>query len=216
MAVHPTSDSDEVLTRLPAEQSREPRPIGRERIVRVTEARLRAGVEVRVADICAEAEVSPALIYKYFTDRDDLIAEAYGRIIMGFIDADRRDLRENVDFRTPALEEQLRAFIRVRLSQTRDDERWTRLEALAHGRVNPGVAKRVGAVRQEFVDELAGMALVARPGWDAMQARSFAILALGMSIGLTAMTDIELEDGEREALSSMWAGLLQAPFRPSA
>lgn len=189
------------------------RPIGRERIVRVTEARLRAGKEVRVADICAEADVSPALIYKYFTDREDLIAEAYGRIITQFIAVDRAEIRQGIDLRAPGLPETLAAFIRVRLARERDEERWTRLEALAHGRVNPGVTQRIAAQRRELVDDLAGMALAAEPSWDATQARAFAVLAFGMSVGLTAMTDLELEDFEREALSRMWAVLLSAPFQ---
>lgn len=191
----------------------EPRPIGRERIVRVTEARLRAGAEVRVADICAEADVSPALIYKYFTDREDLIAEAYGRIISGFITLDRDEIRRGIDLSDPVLPQTLAAFIRARLARERDEERWTRLEALAHGRVNPGVTQRIADQRRELVDELAGMALAAEPSWDATQARAFAVLAFGMSVGLTAMTDLELEDFEREALSTMWAALLAAPFQ---
>ena len=189
------------------------RPIGRERIVRVTEARLRAGQEVRVADICAEASVSPALIYKYFTDREDLIAEAYGRIVTAFIAMDREEIRRGIDLAAPTLPETLAAFIRARLARERDEERWTRLEALAHGRVNPGVTKRIAAQRRELVDELAGMALAAEPTWDATQARAFAVLAFGMSVGLTAMTDLEVEDFEREALSRMWAALLSSPFQ---
>ena len=181
--------------------------------MRVTEARLRAGQEVRVADICAEADVSPALIYKYFTDREDLIAEAYGRIIARFIALDRDEIREGIDLSAPELPETLATFIRSRLSRERDDERWTRLEALAHGRVNPGVTQRIADLRRELVDELAGMALEAEPTWDATQARAFAFLAFGMSVGLTAMTDLELEDFEREALSKMWAGLLSSPFQ---
>lgn len=192
------------------------RPIGRERIVRVTESRLREGREIRVADICAEAEVSPALIYKYFTDRDDLIAEAYGRIVTEFAKEDRAALRGHLDLRSPQAAEQLMTFIRERLTDEKDSERWTRLESLAHGRVNPGVTRRISSVRRELIDELAGMALVANPSWDATQARAFAVLALGMAVGLTAMAEPELEDFEREALTRMWAALLQAPFRPSA
>lgn len=187
--------------------------MGRERIVRATEARLRAGQEVRVADICAEADVSPALIYKYFTDREDLIAEAYGRIVTAFIAMDREEIRRGIDLAAPTLPETLAAFIRARLARERDEERWTRLEALAHGRVNPGVTKRIAAQRRELVDELAGMALAAEPTWDATQARAFAVLAFGMSVGLTAMTDLEVEDFEREALSRMWAALLSSPFQ---
>lgn len=195
------------------ERAGDARPIGRERIVRVTEARLRAGQEVRVADICAEADVSPALIYKYFADREDLIAEAYGRIIAQFIALDRDEIRRGIDLRDPALPEALATFIRARLARERDEERWTRLEALAHGRVNPGVTQRIADLRRDLVDELAGMALAAEPSWDAPQARAFAVLAFGMSVGLTAMTDLELEDFEREAISRMWAVLLAAPFQ---
>lgn len=195
--------------------AREPdaRPIGRERIVRVTEARLRAGQEVRVADICAEADVSPALIYKYFADREDLIAEAYARIFAGFAREDIAAISSEIDLAADDVEEQLARFMERILDPARDSARWARLEALAHGRTNPGVAARIGAVREQLVDELAGMALAARPGWDATHARAFATIALGMPIGVTAMASESLEPFEREAISRMWARLLAAPFR---
>lgn len=190
------------------------RPTGRERIVRATEARLRAGHEVKVAEVCAEAEVSPALIYKYFADREELIAEAYARMFAGFAREDIDALSVELDLGATDVEEQLTRFMLRILDPSRDGIRWARLEALAHARMNPGVAARIGEVREQLVDELAGMALTAHPHWDAVQARAFATLALGMPIGVTAMTSASLEPFEREAIARMWARLLAAPFRP--
>ena len=189
------------------------RPIGRERIVRVTEARLREGHEVRVADICAEADVSPALIYKYFADREDLIAEAYARIFAGYVREDLAAMEHEIDLASPDLEEGLVRFVARILDPERDEARWARLEALAHGRTNPGVAARIAKIREQLVDEFAGRALAARPGWDATHARAFAVIALGMPLGITAMGSEPMEPFEREAIARMWAGLLAAPFR---
>lgn len=189
------------------------RPTGRERIVQATETRLRAGQEIRVADVCADAGVSPALIYKYFADRDDLIAEAYARIFAGYAREDLAELRREVDLSAPDVEKRLTALVTRILDPGRDSARWARLEALARGRTNPGVAARIEAVRAELVDELAGQALAAQPSWDATHARAFAVIALGIALGVTAMGSDPMEPFEREAIAGMWASLLAAPFR---
>lgn len=191
----------------------EHRPTGRERILLATEARLRAGQEIRIAEICDEAGASPALVYKHFADRDDLIAEAYARIFAGFASEDLATIRRDIDFASPELEEQIRRFLgEVLLDPARDASRWSRLEALAHARTNPGVAERIAQARAAMVDELTGMALAAKPDWDATRARAFAVIAFGASLGITAMAEEPVPDYDREALAAMLARLLAAPF----
>ena len=187
------------------------RPIGRDRIVSVTEARLRDGREIRVADICAEADVSPALIYKYFEDREDLIAEAYARIYAGQIEHELETVRPET-FRSPEIVEHLyRTFIDG-LQPDRAAARWSKLEALSHARTNPGVAMRIGQTRERIIDKTAAIVRDAKPEWSGVQARAFAIVSLGMMVGVTAMLPEPVGRHELEETARMMAELVAAPF----
>ena len=52
----------------------------RERILQATRARLKSGgiLSLRVADVAKDADTSITLIYKYYRDRDGLLAQALG------------------------------------------------------------------------------------------------------------------------------------------
>jgi len=55
-------------------------PDSRERILQATRARLKSGgiLSLRVADVAKDADTSITLIYKYYRDRDGLLAQALG------------------------------------------------------------------------------------------------------------------------------------------
>ena len=55
-------------------------PDSRERILQATRARLNSGgiLSLRVADVAKDADTSITLIYKYYRDRDGLLAQALG------------------------------------------------------------------------------------------------------------------------------------------
>ena len=187
------------------------RPIGRERIVSVTQARLRDGREIRVADICAEADVSPALIYKYFEDREDLIAEAYARIYAGQIERELAGFNL-ADHQSPRMHEYLLQTYSDVLLPDRMAARWAKLEALSHARTNPGVAARIGQTRERIIDKVAAIAREAKPEWSGVQARAFAIISLGLPIGVTAMLPEPVGRAEMDALAQMMAELVATPF----
>ena len=185
-------------------------PNGRERLLLATERALREGREIRVAEICKEAQVSAALIYKYFDDREDLIAEGYGRIYRGLV---AEDLAGLDDFPTERAELRLaiRDQARQIFSRERDDIRWARLEALSHARINPGVARRIERIRTELVEEFANV-LMAYKGavFTRDEAATMSVIALGLVLGVTAMSYQELSDEKRESLAEMWSTMMMA------
>ena len=185
-------------------------PNGRERLLMATEVALRAGREVRVAEICKEAKVSAALIYKYFDDREDLIAEGYGRIYRGLV---AEDLAGMADFPTDPAE--LRIAIRDQARQIfrrdRDDIRWARLEALSHARINPGVARRIEKIRLQLVEEFANVLMSYKGAvFTRDEAATMSVIALGLVLGVTAMSYQELSDEKRDSLAEMWSTMMMA------
>ena len=190
-----------------------PRPSGRERLLLATEACLNAGVEVRVADICNSADVSAALIYKYFVDRDDLIAEAYARIFKGLVAS---DLLAITHFPTDL--EELRIAIRDQADQIFSAERdvlhWARLEALAHARMNPGITSRIEASRHELVSGLAdGVMKFDGVKMDRAEAETLAVIALGIILGATAMSPEKMDDDQRSKIAEMWATMVYSTLK---
>lgn len=184
------------------------RPAGRERLLIATEACLNAGNEVRIADICKEADVSAALIYKYFIDREDLVAEAYARIFKGLV---ATDLAAIAHFPTDL--ELLRIAIREQakdiFSAERDQVRWARLEALAHARMNPGIAERIDQARYELVTAMAE-AILNFDGvvFNRKEAETLGVIALGMILGATAMSPEQMDDDQRHRLADMWSTMV--------
>ena len=189
------------------------RPVGRERLLLATEACLNAGMEVRVADICKAADVSAALIYKYFVDRDDLIAEAYARIFKGLVAS---DLLAIAHFPTDL--EELRIAISnqatVIFSAERDVVRWARLEALAHARMNPGIISRIETARHELVSGLAD-AVMKFDGvkMGRAEAETLSVIALGIILGATAMSPERMDDEQRSLIAEMWSTMVYTTLK---
>ena len=184
------------------------RPAGRERLLIATEACLKAGHEVRIADICKDADVSAALIYTYFVDREDLVAEAYARIFKGLVATDLAAIAHfptNLDELRIAIREQAKEIF----SMERDQVRWARLEALAHARMNPGIAERIDQARHELVTTMADAIL----NFDGVvfhrkEAETLAVIALGMILGATAMSPEQMDDEQRHRLAEMWSTMV--------
>ena len=185
-------------------------PNGRERLLLATEKALRAGREIRVAEICKEAKVSAALIYKYFDDREDLIAEGYGRIYRGMVTEDLAGLA-NFPTEPDELRVALRNQARQIFSRERDDIRWARLEALSHARINPGVARRIEKIRTQLVEEFATILMSFKGAvFTRDEAATMSVISLGMVLGVTAMSYQELSDEKRDSLAEMWTTMMMA------
>lgn len=183
---------------------------GRDRLLAAAQERLAAGEEVRIADVCAAAGVSPGLVYKHFIDRDDLVAEAYARLFVGYAEADLADLRAvawDADTGEGDLESALLVLARRVLDPSRDGVRWSRLEALAHARTSPGVEERIQQARERLVAGHADL-VTDRPGWTAEDARAMAILGSGVALGITAMSGPDLTEAERDRVARLWARMI--------
>lgn len=187
------------------------RPPGRQRILAATEHCLRAGRDVRIAEIASAADVSPALVYKHFVDRDDLVAEAYAEMFAGLARDDIALLREvaadpahGAD--ETAVEQTVLMIARRTLAADRDDVRWGRLEALAQARRNPLFEARVEQVRAELVEAYTDLIDPRPPGVEHdPDAQALAIIGSGLSLGITAMAGADLPPQDRERLARLWA-----------
>ena len=175
-------------------------------------AELRAGRQVKVLDVAAAAGVSHSLIYRQFPDggREELIAEAYARIFLSTSEQDLQTTRSLSDDPDELLEE-LAALYRTILSPEREEQRWSRLEALAQARRNPLVAQHLRAARNDLIDELV-TDLANRPGWQFNQhtTRAFATLIHSLPLGLTAMIEHDISDEEIATIADVWARMVLA------
>jgi len=181
---------------------------------------LRSGREVRVLEIAEAAGVSHSLIYRHFPDggREELIAEAYARIFRGLTD---EDIEAATGFsREPELlRQQLVGFYTQLLSPQRTPQRWARLEALAHARINSFVAERIEQTRRELVKHLTALYLQLSD-WPFPRDRveAFATVMLSIPLGLTAMLPMELTELEIDQIAQTWAeltiGWLSRAHRP--
>lgn len=187
-----------------------PRGSGRAAMIEAAADALLAGREVKVLDVAEQAGVRHTLIYRHFPagGRDELVAEAYAKLFQGQV-AHYLALLESHSTDLSVLREQLRADYRATLEADRDDMRWARLEALAKARVNPYVADRLDAARDELVD-LAVKVLTDRPGWrmDQRRTRAFALVVLSVPLGLTAMLGPQASESQRHDVADMWADLV--------
>jgi AcrR family transcriptional regulator len=154
--------------------------------------------------------VSAALIYKYFVDREDLVAEAYARIFKGLVASDLAAIAHfptDLDDLRIAIREQAKEIY----SAERDEIRWARLEALAHARMNPGIGERIDQARHELVMAMTDSIMsVQGEKLTREQAESFAVIALGLVLGVTAMSPGSMTDAQRTGLAQMWSDMVYA------
>jgi AcrR family transcriptional regulator len=135
----------------------------RERIISAARAEVETKgiLGLRVQDVAEAAKVSVPLMYKYFGDRDGLLAEVLGDMFEEFV-LESIDSAEDFfhSLANPTVEDLL-TLITLPQQDWRRDRRWFRLQILAASMEIPALRKRLGLVQaiiQErmtsFMDEV--------------------------------------------------------------
>jgi AcrR family transcriptional regulator len=119
----------------------------RERILQATRARLKSDgiLGLRVADIANDAETSITLIYKYYRDRDGLLAQVLGDMYDEF----RLNFQHKVEgwlAITPSLTLEEFACLMPNPAEETKHARDFRLQVLATALENPELHERIKAV----------------------------------------------------------------------
>lgn len=131
-------------------------PTSRERIVAAArdEVEAKGILGLRVQDVAEKARVSVPLIYKYFGDRDGLLAEALGSMFEEFV-IDRLDHSEQyfLTLEHPTLDD-LVAMLAQPQQDFRRASRWRRVQILAASVEIPALRERLGIAQTAIYDQL--------------------------------------------------------------
>lgn len=149
--------------------------------------------QFRIKRVASDAQVSVALLYSYFDDREDLIASAivhrFRQVLLGLAETFTRPLREVST--TGDLRQAMRIIISEAQVPLRTEARIQRIESMSFARHNPtasaGIAeakKETASLIVERVRKLEEMGLLA----DGMTAVAFARIWYALFFG-----QIELE-----------------------
>jgi len=144
-------------------------------------------VGLRITDVASGAGVSVALIYKYFGDRDGLLAEVLGAEL-------ERHYNEDIAVIEAAIESggtdklDLDSFVAA-LPHPEDawrrERRWLRIEALAASRTIPSLTVRIGQSVDRVSASMVRLAEKVRSRTDNSSPSTARVMAwLGMAIGM--------------------------------
>jgi AcrR family transcriptional regulator len=99
---------------------------------------------LRVADVASGADVSVPLIYKYFDDRDGLLAEVLGEVIERHFEEELTAIRKLLEVISAgtAMPDVLKLMPQPD-DKWRRERRWLRLEAKAAAQEIPALRKRI-------------------------------------------------------------------------
>jgi len=128
----------------------------RERIVAAAqeEVELKGILGLRVQDVAERARVSVPLIYKYFGDRDGILAEALGAMFEEFV-LQRLDHSEQyfLSLESPTIDD-LVAMLALPRQDFRRASRWRRVQILAASMEIPALRTRLGLAQTAIYDQL--------------------------------------------------------------
>ena len=137
----------------------------RERIASATiDEILKNGVlGLRIANIAKAADVSIALIYKYFGNRESLIAEVLAVRIAHDFTEDNKHLLSNIPPNPTRLDPQVIADLMPKPEQQwRQDNRWLRIEAKAASQRIPELRAQLSSATEEVESASEQMIVAAR------------------------------------------------------
>ncbi len=118
---------------------------------------------LRIADIASKAEVSVALVYKLFGDRDELLSKALGELIKSFYVVDIDQLRRTLDSTTGPVDlELIASFFALPSQDERKSRRWMRVKCLAAAVEIPSLWKTMNEIQTEYIATIEALALEVR------------------------------------------------------
>lgn len=196
----------------------------RERIVEAArdEVLSKGILGLRVQDVAAKAKVSVPLIYKYFEDRDGLLAEVLGRmfeeIVLEYVEASEEYFAH---LENPTIDDLAAVFARPS-EELRRGRRWLRVQIMAASMEIPALRQRLSVVQgyiNERTSQFMAMAQERIAGRVVISPRALAIAvqATGMGLVLNDLVDDDdkLSDDEHfEMIRAMLASAITPAANP--
>jgi AcrR family transcriptional regulator len=185
----------------------------RERIVAAAqeEIELKGILGLRVQDVAERARVSVPLIYKYFGDRDGILAEALGTMFEEFV-LQRLDQSEQyfLSLESPTIDDVV-AMLAMPRQDFRRASRWARVQILAASMEIPSLRIRLGLAQTAIYDQLITfMDQVQKKmmgGQIVVSSAALAMLVHSYSLGFILN---DLEDGGSRVSDEEFAHLMHA------
>ena len=185
----------------------------RERIVAAAqeEIELKGILGLRVQDVAERARVSVPLIYKYFGDRDGILAEALGTMFEEFV-LQRLDQSEQyfLSLESPTIDDVV-AMLAMPRQDFRRASRWARVQILAASMEIPSLRIRLGLAQTAILDQLITfMDQVQKKmmgGQIVVSSAALAMLVHSYSLGFILN---DLEDGGSRVSDEEFAHLMHA------
>lgn len=198
----------------------------RERIVEAArdEVLSKGILGLRVQDVAAKAKVSVPLIYKYFADRDGLLAEVLGRmfeeIVLEYVDASEEYFAH---LEHPTIDDLAAVFARP-TEELRRERRWLRVQIMAASMEIPALRERLGVVQghiNERTSQFMEMAQERIAGKVMLSPRALAIAvqATGMGLVLNDLVDDSekiTDEEHHEMIRAMLSSALGVPNEVSS
>lgn len=192
----------------------------RERIVEAArdEVVVKGILGLRVQDVAAKAKVSVPLIYKYFEDRDGLLAEVLGRmfeeVVLEYVEASEEYFAH---LESPTVDDLVAVFARPS-DEFRKSRRWLRVQIMAASMEIPALRERLSVVQGYINDrtmQFMAMAQERIAGRVVVSPRALAIAVQALGIGfvlndLVDDADRLTDDEHISMLRSMFEGALAA------
>jgi AcrR family transcriptional regulator len=144
---------------------------------------------LRLADVAAGADVSVALVHKYFGDRDGLLSKVLGDVIVQQFQEELVGIERLLEAVSKSVNfEDVMQLMPKPDDDWRRERRWLRLEAKAAGREIPALAERIGRAMADVeaaTTELINKARVVSGNASTVPARTIAWAIISFSDGFT-------------------------------
>lgn len=189
-------------------------PSSRERIIAAARAEVEAKgiLGLRVQDVAVNAKVSVPLIYKYFIDRDGLLAEVLGEMFEEFVleQIDASEAFFNA-LESPTVDDLL-AVLALPQQDFRRPRRWQRMQILAASMEIPTLRARLSLVQNILHERLVAFMdnAIRRITNDAPTMSCAALAMLVQSYGFGFVLNDLLEEGGGGVTDDEFASLMRA------